>query len=71
MTEGIKVHMRRAHHLGITYDDMKELILQAMYYLGTPKAMFAMRKLKEVMAEHAAEAVHSEKKSKSKKNKAK
>jgi alkylhydroperoxidase/carboxymuconolactone decarboxylase family protein YurZ len=30
---------------------MKEVILQATIYLGMPKALFAMRKLKAVMAE--------------------
>ena len=55
-TEGIRTHMRKAHHLGITYDEIKELILHATYYLGTPKGIFAMRKLKEVMAEEAGPA---------------
>ena len=36
---------------GITFDEMKEVILQATIYLGMPKALFAMRKLKAVMAE--------------------
>ena len=55
-TDGISTHLRNAHHLGITYDEIKELILQATYYLGTPKGIFAMRKLKEVMAEKAGPA---------------
>jgi alkylhydroperoxidase/carboxymuconolactone decarboxylase family protein YurZ len=49
--DGIALHMRNAHHLGITYDEMKEVILQCTVYLGMPKALFAMRKLKGVMAE--------------------
>ncbi len=49
--DGIALHMRNAHHLGITYDEMKEVILQCTVYLGMPKALFAMRKLKAVMAE--------------------
>ncbi|MBI1989349.1 MAG: carboxymuconolactone decarboxylase family protein [Betaproteobacteria bacterium] len=49
--DGISVHMRNAHHLGISYDEMKEVILQCTVYLGMPKALFAMRKLKTVMAE--------------------
>jgi alkylhydroperoxidase/carboxymuconolactone decarboxylase family protein YurZ len=49
--DGIALHMRHAHNLGVTFDDMKEVILQCTIYLGTPKALFAMRKLKAVMAE--------------------
>src|ERR1700730_11149378 len=49
--DGIALHMRNAHNLGITFDEMKEVILQATIYLGMPKALFAMRKLKAVMAE--------------------
>ena len=51
--DGISLHMRNAHHLGISYDEMKEVILQCTVYLGMPKALFAMRKLKAVMAENA------------------
>jgi 4-carboxymuconolactone decarboxylase len=53
--DGIALHMRNAHHLGITYDEMKEVILQCTIYLGMPKALFAMRKLKAVMAEKDAQ----------------
>jgi 4-carboxymuconolactone decarboxylase len=49
--DGIAIHMRNAHHLGITFDEIKEVILQCTVYLGMPKALFAMRKLKAVMAE--------------------
>jgi len=49
--DGIALHMRNAHNLGISFDEMKEVILQATIYLGMPKALFAMRKLKAVMAE--------------------
>jgi 4-carboxymuconolactone decarboxylase len=52
--DGIALHMRNAHNLGISFDEMKEVILQATIYLGMPKALFAMRKLKAVMAEAAA-----------------
>jgi 4-carboxymuconolactone decarboxylase len=53
--DGIALHMRNAHHLGITHDEMKEVILQCTVYLGMPKALFAMRKLKAVMAEQDQE----------------
>jgi alkylhydroperoxidase/carboxymuconolactone decarboxylase family protein YurZ len=49
--DGIALHMRNAHNLGITHDEMKEVIMQCVIYLGMPKALFAMRKLKAVMAE--------------------
>ena len=55
MTDGMITHMRRAHHLGITFEEMKELVLHATYYLGTPSGMWAMRKLKAVQAEHEKE----------------
>jgi 4-carboxymuconolactone decarboxylase len=51
--DGMALHMRNAHNLGISFDEMKEVILQATIYLGMPKALFAMRKLKAVMAEAA------------------
>jgi 4-carboxymuconolactone decarboxylase len=53
--DGIVSHMRRAHHLGITHDEIKELILQLTIYLGMPKGLFAMKKLKEVVAEAGAQ----------------
>jgi 4-carboxymuconolactone decarboxylase len=49
--DGIALHMRNAHNLGISYDEMKEVIMQCTIYLGMPKALFAMRKLKAVVAE--------------------
>ena len=53
--DGIALHMRNAHNLGITFDEIKEVILQCTIYLGMPKALFAMRKLKAVMAEVEAQ----------------
>ena len=49
--DGISIHMRNAHHVGISYAETKELIIQCTVYLGMPKTLFAMRKLKAVMAE--------------------
>jgi 4-carboxymuconolactone decarboxylase len=48
--DGIASHMKRAHHLGITHEEIKEVILQLTIYLGMPKGLFAMKKLKEIMA---------------------
>ena len=53
--DGIASHMRRAHHLGITHEEIKELILQLTIYLGMPKGLFAMKKLKEVVAAAGAQ----------------
>lgn len=47
--EGIGTHMRNAHNLGITYAEIKEVILQSILYLGMPKGFFGFKKLKEVM----------------------
>jgi alkylhydroperoxidase/carboxymuconolactone decarboxylase family protein YurZ len=52
--EGMKLHMKNAHHLGITFDEIREVIFQVMYYAGQSKGLFAMRRLKEVMAESNA-----------------
>src|SRR3954469_24564657 len=52
--EGMKLHMRHAHKLGITFDQMREVIFQVMYYAGQSKGLFAMRRLKEVMQESGA-----------------
>ena len=49
--EGMKLHMRHAHNLDITYDEIREIIFQVMYYSGQSKGLFAMRRLKEVMQE--------------------
>ena len=49
--EGMKLHMRHAHNLSITYDEIRETIFQVMYYAGQSKGLFAMRRLKEVMQE--------------------
>ena len=50
-TEGMDLHLRYAHKLGISNDQIKELIYQVMYYAGQPKGLFAMKRLKGVMAE--------------------
>jgi 4-carboxymuconolactone decarboxylase len=50
-TEGMDLHLRHAHKLGITEEQIKELIFQVMYYVGQPRGLFAMKRLKAVMAE--------------------
>lgn len=54
--EGISTHMRKARHVGITLDEIREVILQVMYYLGQPKGFWALRKLREVKEEAAPAA---------------
>ena len=50
-TEGMDIHLRYAHKLGITDKQIKEIIFQVMYYAGQPKGLFAMKRLKAVIAE--------------------
>jgi len=50
-TEGMDLHLRHAWTLGITENELKEVIFQAMYYAGQPRGLFAMKRLKMVMAE--------------------
>lgn len=50
-TEGMDLHLRHAHKVGITNDQIKEVIFQVMYYVGQPRGLFAMKRLKAVMAE--------------------
>lgn len=52
--DGISIHMRNANKVGISYADIKEVILQATYYLGMPRGLWAMRKLRAVMDEVGA-----------------
>jgi len=50
-TEGMDLHLRHAHKLGISNAQIKEVIFQVMYYVGQPRGLFAMKRLKAVMAE--------------------
>ncbi len=54
--DGVSTLMRHAHHVGITTDEIKEVIYQVMYYAGQHSGFFAMRKLKALMAETPASA---------------
>ena len=60
--DGIKLHMRHAHNLGITFDEIREVIFQVMYYAGQAKGLFAIRRLKEVMKETGAAFAPADKK---------
>ena len=60
--DGIKLHMRHAHNLGITFDEIREVIFQVMYYAGQAKGLFAIRRLKDVMQETGATFAPADKK---------
>ena len=45
---GVALHFKNAHHVGITDDELKELILQTIPYAGLPKALGAMATLRRV-----------------------
>jgi hypothetical protein len=50
----IALNMRYAHKLCISFSEIKGVILQSTYYLGMPKSLWAMRKLRSVMDETEA-----------------
>ena len=52
-TDGMKPHLRNAHHVGIDEREVRELIYQVMYYAGWSVGPNAMRAYKEVLAEPA------------------
>lgn len=64
-TDGIDLHLRYAHKLGISNDDIKEIIYQVMYYAGQPRGLFAMKRLNAVMAEKPAKPGKEDKPGKS------
>jgi 4-carboxymuconolactone decarboxylase len=45
---GVALHFKNAHFIGITDDELKELILQTIPYAGLPKALGAMAMLQSV-----------------------
>ena len=60
--DGMKLHMRHAHKLDISFNEIREVIFQVMYYAGQAKGLFAIRRLKEVMDETGAKFAPIEKK---------
>lgn len=50
----VKVHMRAAMRIGMTEDEIRELVIQLAAYCGFPAAINAMAQLNEVLAEDAA-----------------
>ena len=47
---GVAMHFKHAHHVGITDDELKEIILQTIPYAGLPKALGAMALLRKVQS---------------------
>ncbi len=50
----VKVHMRAGLRVGITEDELRELVIQLAAYAGFPAAINAQAQLNEVLAEEAA-----------------
>lgn len=49
----VKVHMRAGLRVGITEDELRELVIQLAAYAGFPAAINAQAQLNEVLAEDA------------------
>ena len=47
---GVALHFKNAHNVGITDDEMKEIILQTIPYAGLPKALSAFALFRRVQA---------------------
>lgn len=50
----VKVHMRAGLRVGITEDELRELVIQLAAYAGFPAAINAQAQLNEVLAEDSA-----------------
>jgi alkylhydroperoxidase/carboxymuconolactone decarboxylase family protein YurZ len=50
----VKVHMRAGLRVGITEDELRELVIQLAAYAGFPAAINAQAQLNEVLAEESA-----------------
>lgn len=50
----VKVHMRAGLRVGITADQLRELVIQLAAYAGFPAAINAQAQLNEVLAEEGA-----------------
>lgn len=45
---GVAIHFKHAHKVGLTDEELKEIILQTIPYAGLPRALSAMALLKRV-----------------------
>ena len=51
----LKTHIRHAHQQGVTKDQMVDWLIHVNSYIGTPRAVAALRIAREVWAEMAKE----------------
>jgi len=47
---GVALHFKNAHHVGISDEELKEIILQSIPYAGLPKALGAMAILRRIQS---------------------
>jgi len=45
---GVALHFKHAHKIGLTDDELKEIIIQTIPYAGLPKALGAMALLRRI-----------------------
>jgi len=45
---GVALHFKHAHTIGLTDDELKEIIIQTIPYAGLPKALGAMASLRRI-----------------------
>jgi 4-carboxymuconolactone decarboxylase len=67
--EGVKPHLRAARNLGITEEEIREIILQVLYYAGWPKGAHATLRFGKLLKELEEKGETYNKKGKGKKKK--
>jgi 4-carboxymuconolactone decarboxylase len=50
-SEGMKPHLRNCHAVGLTVEEVREIIVQAMYYAGWPRGAHAINRFNEIRKE--------------------
>jgi 4-carboxymuconolactone decarboxylase len=45
---GVAIHFKHAHNVGITNEELKEIVLQTIPYAGLPRALSAMALLRRI-----------------------
>jgi len=45
---GVAIHFKHAHNVGITDEELKEIVLQSIPYAGLPRALSAMALLRRI-----------------------
>lgn len=49
--DGMKPHLRNCHALGITKEEVREVIIQTMYYAGWPRGAHAINRFNQIIKE--------------------